>query len=85
MARAFSIAAGALIALAGIAAVFLGAAYLLPHLLTTRVGRTPFIVFLVVCLLALQVHRWRAARLRRQRASEDRGRGVSAIDLTSGM
>jgi uncharacterized membrane protein YfcA len=84
MARAFSIAAGAVIALAGIALVLLGAAWLVPHLLT-RPGRTPVIVFLVVCLLALQVRRWFAARRRRQEAPENRGRGVSPIDLTSGM
>jgi membrane protein implicated in regulation of membrane protease activity len=85
MARAFSVVAGALLALLGIALVFLGAAYLMPHLLTSRTGRTPVIVFLVVCLLALQVRRWQAARWRRQQATENRGRGVSPLDLTSGM
>ena len=84
MARVLSIAAGVLIALAGIAVVMVGAAYLVPHLFTMRMGRTPVIVFLVVLLGALQVRRWRGARTRQRNASGERGRGVSPIDLTSG-
>ncbi|MGA3024763.1 MAG: hypothetical protein ABSF98_08355 [Bryobacteraceae bacterium] len=85
MARAFSIAAGALIALAGIWLVFLGAAWLVPHLWSMRTERTPVVVFLVVFLAGLQYRRWRAAKARRQKAAANRGRGVSPIDLTSGM
>ena len=85
MSRAVSIIAGALIALAGIALVLWGAAYLVPHLFTMRMDRAPVIVFLVMSLLGLQAYRWRAARARRRNASANRARGVSPIDLTSGM
>jgi hypothetical protein len=85
MGRAFSIAAGVLIALAGIALVLLGAAWLVPHLFTMKPANTPIIVFLVVCLFALQYLRWRAAVRRRQKASANGDRGVRPLDLTSGM
>ncbi|MGA2181693.1 MAG: hypothetical protein ABSH47_01565 [Bryobacteraceae bacterium] len=87
MTRAFSIAAGALVALVGIALVLLGAAWLLPHLLRIHgaTGRTVVIVSLVGCLSASQYRRWRAAKRRRQNPSENRRREVSPLDLTSGM
>jgi hypothetical protein len=50
-----------------------------------RMDRAPVIVFLVMSLLGLQAYRWRAARARRRNASANRARGVSPIDLTSGM
>jgi hypothetical protein len=50
-----------------------------------RTERTPVVVFLVVFLAGLQYRRWRAAKARRQKAAANRGRGVSPIDLTSGM
>ena len=85
MARAVSIAAGALIALAGIVLVFLGTAYLVPHLFGARLGRVPVIEFLVVCLMAVQYRRWRVARARRRKATLKPDSETSPLGLTSGM
>ena len=78
MTRAIYVAAGALVALAGIALLFFGGAWLAPHFFADRSGRTPIIAVLVLCLVALQVTRWRKAR---KRAGGSKGDDVPAHPL----
>jgi membrane protein DedA with SNARE-associated domain len=89
MPRWLSIAAGAIVALACVALLFLGVAWLAPRFVKIAThegaGRTTVIVVLVLCLFLLQGRRWQAARRRRRHASGSPERGRSPLNLTSGM
>ncbi|HTP89388.1 MAG TPA: hypothetical protein VMJ34_20705 [Bryobacteraceae bacterium] len=71
MMRGIPMFTGVLIALAGIALLFFGASWLAPHLLDARSARVPIVAFLVICLAALQLSRWRNARKRRTQTKGD--------------